>query len=432
MSIFHGGIVFPMAEGSLQAKPVARCRITLPIDCPTVSVGDLVARGQEVGKIADRPRLSGIAGKVAEIADGLLMIDPVSPEEREKIPPVEVTPFGKRTGKTLLEATPAELLEEIARGGIEEGDGQALVNRLRSALELSRQGKLRMAAVSLLEPDPASISYSSLGLELAREIAGGLAILLRLLSLPEGVILCDKAQPQVVMAVREAVAESRLIAVDTVENRYPLHHPKLLTHYFSGKELSPHSTPEASGVFLIDAECCAAIHQLFATGIPRLSVRVTLWEGGIARAYDLPIGMELSALWDLKLWKLVPAPEKESEEKKSLVKPGKIFPVCQGLMNGGHAPRTVDRSLTVLTPSPALSEASECIRCGRCAEVCSMFLHPYRFRPGRPRLNLFNGNLKDAAACIGCGACSYICPSRIPLRHFVLRAKQEADLSRKV
>lgn len=432
MSVFHGGILFPISEGNLRAATVKRCDVCLRVDEPAVKVGDLVAHGQVVGTIAERVQHATIAGKVTRVEDGLLRISHCTPDERDDLPTLNVTPFGKRTGKTLLEATPEELLEEIRNAGIVEADGSVLADRLTAALGLSRSGKLRMAAVSLLESDPASLSLSSLGLEFAGEIAGGLAILLRFLSLREGIILCDKARPNVVSAIRDACTESRLIAVETVENRYPQANPKLLTRYFCQRELSPQSTPEAAGLFLIDAECCVAIHRLFATGIPRLSVRTTIWEAGVGRVYDLPLGMDISALWELKLWKTVPAPQKRNDDKKSLIKPGEAAVICRGLMSGAPAPDTVDRSLAVLTPVPDPVLESDCIRCGRCAEVCPMYLQPYRFQPQRPQISFLNGSMKDAVSCIGCGACSYVCPARIPLRRYVLRAKQEADLARKV
>lgn len=432
MSVFHGGILFPKSQGDLQATPVVQGEVCLKVDQPVVAMGAPVALGQVVGTIAGRVQLATVAGKVTFVKDGVLRISPCAPNEQDLLPVWEKVPFGKRTGKTLLEATAEELLEEIRSAGIVEADGGVLADRLTGALALSDSGKLRLGAVSLLEPDPASLSLTSLGMEFAHEIAGGLAILLRLLSLREGIILCDKAHPDVVSAIREACVQSRLIAVETVENRYPQANPKLLTRYFCQRELSSHSTPEAAGLFLLDAECCVAIHRLFATGIPRLSVRTTVWEAGVGRVYDLPLGMELSALWDLQIWKKVPAPQRRNEDEKTLVKPGKTAVICRGLLNGSPAPDTADRSLTVLTPAPHAVAESDCIRCGRCAEVCPMYLQPYRFQPQRPRISFLNGRMKDAVCCIGCGACSYVCPSRIPLRRYVLRAKQEAELSRKV
>ena len=113
MSIFHGGIVFSPAEGNLQAKAAEAPRVCLRADNPTVATGDYVALGQRVGTIADRIQLATISGRVTDASNGLVQITACTPEETGKIPATEGIPFGKRTNKTLLEATPEELLAEI-------------------------------------------------------------------------------------------------------------------------------------------------------------------------------------------------------------------------------------------------------------------------------------------------------------------------------
>ena len=59
------------------------------------------------------------------------------------------------------------------------------------------------------------------------------------------------------------------------------------------------------------------------------------------------------------------------------------------------------------------SEASECIKCGRCVDVCPMSLQPLYFAKllGDPQA------LKDRSImdCMECRCCETICSSKIPL-----------------
>ena len=58
---------------------------------------------------------------------------------------------------------------------------------------------------------------------------------------------------------------------------------------------------------------------------------------------------------------------------------------------------------------------TECIRCGKCVEVCPMHLEPlYLYRYGKAnRTDLLQSyNLVD---CMECGCCSYTCPAKLPL-----------------
>jgi electron transport complex protein RnfC len=335
-------------------------------------------------------------------------------------------PFGKRTGKTLAEATPEELLAEIRAAGIVEADGQVLADHLESAMKRSEAGKLHHAVISLLEPDPASLTNTSLGAEFAEAIAGGLTILLRILGVRQGTIVCDSTRTLTLGAIRSACRKSRLIAVETTKNRYPLSHPRLLLRWLFQKEMSYASSSEAMGVFYTDVESCIALHNLFATGIPRLSVRVTFREKHQTKLYDLPLGMTLASLKNSDLWETLP---RDEGEKRLLVKPSDRALWCMGLMNGAPPADPIDRSVFGMMPAmeqaPKMNEQGDCIRCGRCAEACPMYLSPNRYLPEKAWMTFFSGAPRDAIGCIGCGCCSYACPVGLPLRRYALRAREE-------
>jgi len=71
-----------------------------------------------------------------------------------------------------------------------------------------------------------------------------------------------------------------------------------------------------------------------------------------------------------------------------------------------------------------LDAEQPCIRCGDCAMVCPVQLHPQhlllQLRDGR----LLEAERDGALTCIGCGRCDLVCPSRIPLLQHYREAKQ--------
>ena len=59
------------------------------------------------------------------------------------------------------------------------------------------------------------------------------------------------------------------------------------------------------------------------------------------------------------------------------------------------------------------SEPSECIKCGRCVDVCPMELKPLYFaKQVMDPAALKEKNIMD---CMECRCCEYICSSKIPL-----------------
>ena len=74
-------------------------------------------------------------------------------------------------------------------------------------------------------------------------------------------------------------------------------------------------------------------------------------------------------------------------------------------------------------------EATGCVRCGLCVEVCPADIEP---------ITIYNalecGRLKGMAslapeACIDCGLCDYVCPSFLPLMNGVRSARLTAGCS---
>ena len=83
-------------------------------------------------------------------------------------------------------------------------------------------------------------------------------------------------------------------------------------------------------------------------------------------------------------------------------------------------------SLLVLTEKQTKREPEgNCIRCGKCIQVCPMGLEPYLLNK-LSRLNrmedLEKNNVYD---CIECGCCMFTCPAHIYLLDHIRVAKQE-------
>ena len=65
----------------------------------------------------------------------------------------------------------------------------------------------------------------------------------------------------------------------------------------------------------------------------------------------------------------------------------------------------------------------ECLRCGKCVDVCPAKLSPVLIKDNVKNISLLHD--LEPNRCIECGLCSFICPSKIPVREFVKLAKKE-------
>ena len=70
---------------------------------------------------------------------------------------------------------------------------------------------------------------------------------------------------------------------------------------------------------------------------------------------------------------------------------------------------------TVKAVETIVKEAVECIKCGRCADVCPMELRPLYFTKYALSEDWEGMKTQNTMDCIECGCCEYICSSKIPI-----------------
>lgn len=116
--------------------------------------------------------------------------------------------------------------------------------------------------------------------------------------------------------------------------------------------------------------------------------------------------------------------------------PGKI--IVGGPMTG-YTQFTLDAPITKGTTGIiVLKEESvkkervlPCIKCGKCIEVCPVYLEPLFISANALKDRFDVAEALNAEACISCGACSYICPSKKPLTESIAHAQNEIKANRK-
>ena len=88
--------------------------------------------------------------------------------------------------------------------------------------------------------------------------------------------------------------------------------------------------------------------------------------------------------------------------------------------------------ILIMTEEEALAEkVSPCIKCGKCLEVCPVYLQPL-YISAYALKNDFSGAEKYSALdCVECGSCSFICPAKRPLVESIRFAKREILAKRK-
>ena len=166
----------------------------------------------------------------------------------------------------------------------------------------------------------------------------------------------------------------------------------------------------AVGCAVFNVATCAAVYDAVYEGRPLTHRIVTVTGSAIRKPKNLlvPLGTPIQHLVDeAGGW---------SEHPERLLAGGGMMGVAQSdltapVNQGTAAVVALTRKDTRLLTRPE----GECIRCGKCVEVCPMRLEPVYLRlysrAGRPE-ELQRLHITD---CMECGACAYACPARLKL-----------------
>jgi electron transport complex protein RnfC len=77
----------------------------------------------------------------------------------------------------------------------------------------------------------------------------------------------------------------------------------------------------------------------------------------------------------------------------------------------------------IVKPKPAEQAYPECLGCGKCSDVCPVYLAPTSIWQAYEAKNTDLIKKLNATKCMNCGLCSYVCPSHIEITDYVDKAK---------
>lgn len=385
---------------------------------PKVKAGDIVDYGQCIGDVAAGlgcPIHSGVSGKVTAIEEkinvfGAKIKHIVIKNDFEERKSPEVVPFAKKLSDTSSE----EITDIVRKAGISGMGGATFPTyaKINSAV-----GKVNTLIINCAECEPYLTANHRLLLEHPDKVINGTKILLKALSLRQGFIAVEDNKIDAINKLEELLADSDLIKVKIMKTKYPQGDERQLIYAITGSELPSGKLPSDLGCVIFNAETCSAVFNAFITGMP-LVERIVTVDGDCIKTpknVSVTIGTSYRDLINFC-----------GGLKKQ---PYKI--IAGGPMMG-NAAWDIDAPVTKGTSGLLVfssryrniySEASACIRCGRCVEGCPMHLMPAYLSAFSKAGSYDKCEEFDVMSCVECGACAYNCPGKVPIVQDIRAAK---------
>ena len=384
---------------------------------PLVKKGDLVTMGQKIGDneglcVPVHAPVSGVV-KGVEMrphTSGRLMQSVVIENDHLDTLCPDVQP---RTQEQVDALDAGELMNIIREAGIVGMGGATFPTHVKLS---SAMGKVDTIIVNISECEPYIVADDRLSREYPGQIIAGLRIIMRILNLGTAHIAIENNKPQAIQALKQQIEPKSGITLDVLPAKYPQGAEKQLIYAITGREVPSGGLPAAVGCAVFNAATCKAISDAVYEGMPLIRRVVTVSGDIVMEPKNLlvPIGTAFD---------LLSQAGGRSENPYKVLSGGPMMGAAQydlavPVIKGTNA-------VTILGKRNKYDvEASRCIRCGKCIDVCPIHLMPVLMYKA-----MYDGDVEEMKAmdimdCIECGCCAYTCPASVPLVLAFRTAKQ--------
>jgi len=418
---YYGGLHPSTRKVSTEQLPIKRFpspqSVVLPLDQhdgstakPIVSVGDQVKLGQMIGD-APGPVHASVSGTVAAVEPRR------HPHTGRDVMSVVIEADGTdalhesvKPTEDWSSLTADEIVSIIHDKGIAGMGGAGFP----TSVKLRPPKPIDTVLLNGCECEPLLTTDHRVMLEYADDIILGLNILLRATGAQKGIIAIEDNKPDAIRLLESKTADSANISITEVKTKYTQGSEKMLIKRALNRHVPSGALPFEVGVVVINVSTAKAVSDAIQKGMPLIERVVTVSGERIKRPgnYSIRLGTSVNDIIEhcgglvgedvtIKLG----GPMMGFETTNLNV------PIIKGT-NG---------IIAIETPT---SSPTQCIRCGRCVDVCPMELFPLNF-PQYAGKSKWERMRDDAVMdCIECGCCDYICSSKISIIEAIKQGKE--------
>ena len=371
---------------------------------PVVQVGDTVKVGQKIGESAgfiSSPVHSSVSGTVTAI-------EMHKHATRGECMSVVIKSDGQNTlhesvkpNKDLDSLTPDEIVEIVREAGIVGMGGAGFP----TSVKLKPPKPVDTILLNGCECEPLLTADHRVLLEFADDVIFGLKAMLKTVGAEKGIIVIEDNKQDAIELMEAKTADCDNIEVVVAKTKYPQGAEKMLIKRVMKRQVPSGGLPADVGCVVANISTTKAIADAIQKGMPLVERVVTVTGEKLKNPgnYIVKIGTNTKELIDY----CGGVTDEDVMFKAGGPMMGFVIPdVNVPIMKGSNGIIAIDTDQT---------EAVECIKCGRCVDVCPMELTPLNFAKLADQEDWMGMKEKNVMDCLECRCCEYICSSKIPL-----------------
>ncbi len=376
---------------------------------PIVAEGDRVERGDTLAR-----------------ADGFIS-SPVHASASGKVKAIELWPHPDGTYKPAIRISvdrysaqaprprmvprweglsPKQVVQAVQDAGVVGLGGAAFPTHVK--LSPPDDVKLDAILINGCECEPYLTTDHHIMAEYPERVHMGLRIMMHTLGVDRAMIGIEKNKPDAIEAIRATLPTDLNVTVHPLTVKYPQGAEKMLIKALLRREVPSGKLPLHVGVVVQNVGSCAAIAEVFDTGLPLIERIVTVTGLGVERPSNLivPVGT--------KVGELIEACGGLTEDAHEIVFGGPMMGAPQASLDVPII-KGVTGVIVLSRDETKRKESYPCIRCGSCLDACPVFLNPQLLGQMALAGQYLETEEHHIWDCMLCGCCSYVCPSNIPL-----------------
>ena len=255
-------------------------------------------------------------------------------------------------------------------------------------------------------------------LEMFERIAFGTKAIMKALDVNKGIIAIEKNKLDAIQAFNAVLRDSDNIQIVAMETKYPQGDEKRIINAILGREVPSGGLPTDVACVVNNVATAKAIGDAMLEGKP-LYERIVTVTGHIVKepkVFQVKIGTPIQELID-QCGGFTESPHK-------IIIGGPMMGKSQ-FTTEVPVIKTTGGILGLSKSETSTEKLHPCIRCGRCLDVCPVYLQPVFISAYALKDDFDMAKKYNAIDCVECGACSYICPAKRPLTESIVISKRQ-------
>ncbi len=392
---------------------------------PIVKAGDEVKLGQKIGEakgFVSVPVHSSVSGRVVSVeprlyTGGTVVTCVVIESDMQNTVHPDIAPKGD-----IENLTADEIKTIIKDAGIVGMGGAAFPTHVKLAPPPDK--KVDTVILNGAECEPYLTADHRLMLESPEDVVDGLKALMKALGVKKGFIGIEVNKPDAIEVIYNAAKGIEGIEVVALKTKYPQGAEKQLIYACTGREVPSGGLPADAGVVVNNVGTAAAVAKAIKTGMPLVERIVTITGAGVKTPKNLMVKIGTS------FREVVEQCGGLNGQVGKIVAGGPMMGITQFSLDVPVIKGT--SGILILSEQEArLPKPSNCIRCGKCIDVCPINLMPINISANALLDRFEQAEGLHAMDCIECGSCSFVCPAKRPLVDSIRVAKREILARRK-